>query len=856
MSKKKILIANIFVAMCVVPLIGGIIISSTETEEKVYESNIERKAEIESMVRSEVEAQKKRVEGVKNGAKKTNKQKSLSSKNKSFEKKSFKVDKAPKEGIDDTYPIIYVDDDNTGGPWDGTFEYPYQFIQDGVDAAYNGQTVYVFGGIYEENVLIKDKGINLLGEDYDSTMIKGDGGAIAVSVKSVFGDVFYGMIKGFEVRNSNGGGIEVIGGTHNSPNLEWEIRNNVIVNNATYGIYTEGAVSVNVENNLFYMNNQGIFERDSVQVSIINNTFSDNFVSALTLENFNSSITSTLNVRNNIMTGAQYGILLWDVGVPEFLAIEYNDVWGNDYNYDDLIYPGDLNISRDPLFVNPQERDFHLNVDSPCIDAGDPDQIYNDPDGSRNNMGMYGGPGATYPVGDVSDLGVWYFVDEYDPIYPDGYLAYTIKVSTIGLDDADNVEAVFTAPANEEITFVHHNTGECEIVEHSKAICTRDSLSVGTDWTIQYVLLREEGIHIPGTVKADVEVSSSTFDPLLTNNRAMGETIIEPFETLYVNKRYGDDENGHGTQDSPYKSINKGILEAGEGYMVKVAEGDYYENVEIDKKIALVGGFDADNWARDYSGRYKSEIHGAGKDFMPRKIEHPKPVVTIKSDYVRLEGFFIDNVDGSNQEGTINGGVSVVGQENVIIEGNVINQIGSIDGITSGSGIWMIRGKNIDVVGNTIADNDATGIYMNNSYNISVGDNAVVRNGGWGVYNARNGDARLDYSDLWNNDAGNVKNIVGERGMISVDPKFMNTAGYQYLPSYDSPLTGNVGRWKFYIGALKPMIILPLNKGDEGYNEKSDDKNVLDIAKKKIEVEKRKVYELRKKSEKVDIGVN
>ena len=30
---------------------------------------------------------------------------------------------------------IYVDDDNTDGPWDGTQEHPYQFIQDGVDNA-------------------------------------------------------------------------------------------------------------------------------------------------------------------------------------------------------------------------------------------------------------------------------------------------------------------------------------------------------------------------------------------------------------------------------------------------------------------------------------------------------------------------------------------------------------------------------------------------------------------------------------------------------------------------------------------------------------------------------------------------
>jgi hypothetical protein len=69
------------------------------------------------------------------------------------------------------------------------------------------------------------------------------------------------------------------------------------------------------------------------------------------------------------------------------------------------------NFSRDPLFVDPNERDYHLRsergrywpafdvwvldkVTSPCIDAGDPKSDYSGepkPNGERINLGAYGG---------------------------------------------------------------------------------------------------------------------------------------------------------------------------------------------------------------------------------------------------------------------------------------------------------------------------------------------------------------------------------------------------------------------------------------------------------------------------------
>lgn len=59
----------------------------------------------------------------------------------------------------------YVDDDNTGGPWDGSYQYPYHNIQDAVDAANTGDHVYVLPGSYTENIIL-DKSI-VLSHDLD-----------------------------------------------------------------------------------------------------------------------------------------------------------------------------------------------------------------------------------------------------------------------------------------------------------------------------------------------------------------------------------------------------------------------------------------------------------------------------------------------------------------------------------------------------------------------------------------------------------------------------------------------------------------------------------------------------------------
>jgi hypothetical protein len=71
-------------------------------------------------------------------------------------------------------------------------------------------------------------------------------------------------------------------------------------------------------------------------------------------------------------------------GAPPMVT--YSNVFGNSPNYSGVT-PGIGCISADPRFVNSTVGNFHLQQNSPCIDAGEPSPQFNDPDGTRNDMG-------------------------------------------------------------------------------------------------------------------------------------------------------------------------------------------------------------------------------------------------------------------------------------------------------------------------------------------------------------------------------------------------------------------------------------------------------------------------------------
>ena len=110
----------------------------------------------------------------------------------------------------------------------------------------------------------------------------------------------------------------------------------------------------------------------------------NNFVTYNTI--FGSDI-SIFNSENNSITYSNFneGITIQGNSVPENLGI-LSSINNNGDSCD--IY---FNTKLDPQFIDPLNGNFQLQAGSHCIDAGNPNPIFNDFDESVNDMGAFGG---------------------------------------------------------------------------------------------------------------------------------------------------------------------------------------------------------------------------------------------------------------------------------------------------------------------------------------------------------------------------------------------------------------------------------------------------------------------------------
>jgi len=231
-----------------------------------------------------------------------------------IEKKAFYI-----TGVKGKFPIAYVDDDNTEGPWNGSKEYPYKTIQEAIDSVYPFYTIYVMNGTYNENIIV-DKKVRIQGENKETTII--DGGGIGDVVTISTPGIYF---SGFTVQNSSKelfyAGVKTLNLKSNLTikdniikdcdiglflNYAWHTAWNIVEDNIIFGnregIYAHWSYSNIISGNkIIYNSEDGIEMQKCIFSEISANEFCDNGEYGIHLRgSSNANIISGKNMfRNN-----------------------------------------------------------------------------------------------------------------------------------------------------------------------------------------------------------------------------------------------------------------------------------------------------------------------------------------------------------------------------------------------------------------------------------------------------------------------------------------------------------------------------------------------------------------------------
>jgi len=353
--------------------------------------------------------------------------------------------------------VRYVSHEGNNTPPYTSWETAADSIQKCIDISQSGDTIYVANGVYKEEVTMI-RGLALIGSGIDSCII--DTRTIDLLSAVIVRDSC--LFKNFKVIASNydpfnnrwqAGGVKI--SDLESPDYQSVIELNHI-QNAGYGILAASSNSVISKNTIInckngivlfsafidffiqVIDNYVVSEELCIEIMfgstpyIANNIFIgkgfwgsysglNELYNNLFITNgrIGAAFSDSTIFINNIITGfSEQGILVGgdnqvvknnvienaEVGiksnVPNNPVVQYNNFWNLGVVNQNTAFPDSTNIFRDPMFVD-DTSDFHLQMFSPLIDAGDPNIL--DVDGSRSDIGIYGGPlGERYSYQDLA----------------------------------------------------------------------------------------------------------------------------------------------------------------------------------------------------------------------------------------------------------------------------------------------------------------------------------------------------------------------------------------------------------------------------------------------------------------------
>lgn len=247
---------------------------------------------------------------------------------------------------------IYVDANSTDETQDGSAAHPYRTMSAAMNQveASRGDSVIVKPGVYAEDIVVKNGTTLTSAEGAYHTIILGS--AQTSPIVTCFNDV---KVCGFTI------------GTED----------------ASAAIFVTGS-GVSLTNSVLFDSLCGIQVQAEGEIAVANIAVSNCADAGFRTEAGAGSCT----VYNSVFVENAVGI---SAGEPGSVASNYNTFHNNDQDYV-AVAPGATDFVGDPRFVDPGMLNYHLRADSPCRDSGEPNEAWNDVDGSRCDVGPDGGP--------------------------------------------------------------------------------------------------------------------------------------------------------------------------------------------------------------------------------------------------------------------------------------------------------------------------------------------------------------------------------------------------------------------------------------------------------------------------------
>lgn len=199
------------------------------------------------------------------------------------------------------------------------------------------------------------------------------------------------QLNGGVIKNNDGSGINVNGTAHVQPYGVALINNGGASSNS--GIFMHGNTRLTGESVLMYGNKRmGIGVEGTSVATLRNATIAFNgdgneTAGAYVNDNAQLDLVNTIIYKQN-----GHGVMTEHNGLARVSYSTIDSVSGSAINQQGSPVTTENMLNQNPQFVNEADRDFHLSAASPLRDQGLPN--LQDPDGSRSDIGSYGGPFA------------------------------------------------------------------------------------------------------------------------------------------------------------------------------------------------------------------------------------------------------------------------------------------------------------------------------------------------------------------------------------------------------------------------------------------------------------------------------